>query len=66
MVEGVVQSEQIAVDQHGPRYPDVLAECAGHPFRNAGFSISWIAVEEHSSPAIDSWAEFGEEVRRNE
>lgn len=60
MVERVVQSEQISVDQHGTRNPDVLAERAGYSFRDACFSVSRVAVKEHPTPAIDGWSKLSE------
>jgi hypothetical protein len=66
MVERVVQSEQISIDENGARDPDVLAERAGYSLRDARFAVSWVAVEKHPSPAIDRWSEFGQQVGRDE
>ena len=66
VVEGIEDSHEVPIDVDRARNPDVVAKGARDTFGDAGFSISWVAVEEHTAAAVDGGTESREELRGDE
>ena len=58
----ILQLDQVAVVQDGMRNPDFLAKTLCQAARNGRFSVSWRPEQEHSSVAVDGWAQLIEQV----